>query len=580
MAEDVLTGDPGNLFNRLQEKYGLGQDPLALDSPFFPGAQRQYALETIRHLAAFGDMALLVTGERGSGKTRLLAELVRAESERLKFHRLTVSEIATEQSLAQALLRIAHHGLGAGRSSRDAIFGFFKWTETATRKGQRIVLLLDDADHMPAAVVRALLAAHRAADCSQCAVPVLAGADTLIASLGIADAGDNARQTVHQVHLRPLTRDEVAEYLAPRIENSGGEPSALLSSGRLKQLHELSQGSFSRLKRTAPAVWLGMAGHGQSAPSRKAGPGIKKLMWPALAVVLLGASWLLVSWQYDAMIASESEPAVPEAEPMRQTVRLGPDSEIWADLPKAAEEEPAAETGTNETAVEGAPLLSDATVEDQSAGTLGQREAAQADDEAPPTDFKAPQEEPIADDVGGAQMEEEVLSDSADVGSDENVLAEPDPTTSVEESVTDKPAADQDAMSSTSQAPSGASSPPSAVAESSAPDESLAPVTPESGREFDVISPERFRPVEQLRMREGYTAQYIAGYEEDTATDFLAEHPGVEELVYTRSTRKGKPWYVVIYGGFASRDEADQAIGQLPQELAQRDVWIRSFSGL
>ncbi|BES69950.1 hypothetical protein RE428_09680 [Marinobacter nanhaiticus D15-8W] len=571
MAEDILTGDPGTLFNRLQERYGLGQDPLSMDSPFFPGAQRQYALETIRHLAAFGDMALLVTGERGSGKTRLLAELVRAESERLKFHRLAVSEVATEQGLADALLRIAHHGLGSGRSSRDAIFGFFKWSETATRKGQRIVLLLDDADHMPAAVVHVLLAAHRAADCSQCAVPVLTGADTLITSLGIVDVGDNVRQTVHQVHLRPLTRDEVAEYLAPRIERSGGDSSELLNSGRLKQLHELSQGSFSRLKRTAPAVWLGMAGHSQPQPSRKAGPGFKKLMWPMLAVVLLGASWLLVSWQYDAMVASETD-VVPAVEPVRQTVRLGPDSNIWADMSNTRDE-PDEGRGVEAGAADTAQSPPAATVEDQSIGALDTG-AEQVDGEVPSTEVEASKEEPATAEIGAVPTEDEGSSRP------ESVLPELDPTGSVDPSSDEGAAAEQDTLSFAQQASSSEGSPSPEVAESAALVESAVSSAPESEPGFDVANPGRFRPVEQLRTREGYTAQYIAGYEEDTATDFLAQHPSVEELVYTRSTRKGKPWYVVIYGGFASRDEADRVIGQLPQELAQRDVWIRSFSGL
>lgn len=75
MTDSSLTSDPGSLFQRLQARYGLGQDPLAMDVPYFQGAQRQYALETVRHLAAFGDMALLITGARGAGKTLSLIHI-------------------------------------------------------------------------------------------------------------------------------------------------------------------------------------------------------------------------------------------------------------------------------------------------------------------------------------------------------------------------------------------------------------------------------------------------------------------------------------------------------------------------
>lgn len=570
MAEDLLTSDPGSLFNRLQERYGLGQDPLAMDFPFFAGAQRQYALETIRHLAAFGDMALLVTGGRGSGKTRLLAELVRAESERLKFHRLTVADITTEQSLADALLRIAHHGLGAGRSSRDAIFGFFKWSETATRKGQRIVLLLDDADHMPAAVVRVLLAAHRAADCSQCAVPVLTGADGLVSALGIAEANDSVQQRIHQVHLRPLTQKELSEYLAPRIEKAGGSPATLLSNARLKRLHELSQGSFARLKRTAPAVWLDIAGHQPSPSSKPEGPGLKKLMWPALAILLLGGSWLVVSRQYESMVAPEPE-VVAKPEPERKTVRLGPDAEIWTDVPlpeeKAADQSDLAENKPAEqysvAPTERAPLPAEEPDSPEPSNVMKQSAPAEDDLAEADRDASEPSSETAAEVVTG--------------NGEETLPPETAPGNGVGQSADQDGVADEDSIAEEQQAPEAPQPAPE-----SGQTEPQAPGSTESNDKpaYDVANPERFRPVEQLRQREGYTAQYIAGYEEDTALDFLAEHPGLEELVYTRSTRKGKPWYVVIYGGFASREEADQAVSQLPQGLAQRDVWIRSFSGL
>src|SRR5690606_39662684 len=97
---------------------------------------RQHALESLRHLCGFGDMALVVTGAPGAGKTRLLAELVRSESARLEFHRVPASALTSATALARDLRRSSRSGIPEGLDPREAVYRYFKRSEEHTSELQ------------------------------------------------------------------------------------------------------------------------------------------------------------------------------------------------------------------------------------------------------------------------------------------------------------------------------------------------------------------------------------------------------------------------------------------------------------
>ncbi len=322
MSESITGLEAGGLFPRLQERYGLSSDPLAQEVPFYPGAQRQHALETLRHLCGFGDLALVLTGARGAGKTRLLGELVRSEGGRLEFLRLHAGKLDSVESLVRTL----YQGLGRqwpeGQSAREALASFMALSKDATRKGRRQVLLVDDADQASQTALTALLEAFSNSDRSAVAIPVLAGGPELTTQLGLTVDSRMASQ-VHIIGLPAFDSEDIRQYLEPRIIRAGGKPDDLLSPRRLNQLNALSQGSPGRLQRIAPAVWLDMASAtGQSA--RAASKRLSPMRWLALALLLLGASWWFVSTRYADAVAQAPAPAREREPPSRAGAAVAP----------------------------------------------------------------------------------------------------------------------------------------------------------------------------------------------------------------------------------------------------------------
>lgn len=77
-----------------------------------------------------------------------------------------------------------------------------------------------------------------------------------------------------------------------------------------------------------------------------------------------------------------------------------------------------------------------------------------------------------------------------------------------------------------------------------------------------------------------YTLQLLGTHNQESARTFIDEAGGSERYGYFRTVHEGKPWFVVVFGSYASRDLASAAIESLPGEQRQLQPWARSIGGI
>ncbi len=77
-----------------------------------------------------------------------------------------------------------------------------------------------------------------------------------------------------------------------------------------------------------------------------------------------------------------------------------------------------------------------------------------------------------------------------------------------------------------------------------------------------------------------YTLQLLGARSEASLLAYIREHHLEGKAVYFKTLREGQDWYSLVYGVYADRAKAVQAIATLPAGLRQSQPWARSFASI
>ncbi|VAX10397.1 hypothetical protein MNBD_GAMMA26-175 [hydrothermal vent metagenome] len=77
-----------------------------------------------------------------------------------------------------------------------------------------------------------------------------------------------------------------------------------------------------------------------------------------------------------------------------------------------------------------------------------------------------------------------------------------------------------------------------------------------------------------------YTLQLIGLQDEASIRAFIKRHRLQGKAAYFKATKKGQPWFALLYGAYPNRKTAVSARSKLPKRLRRADIWIRSLESV
>lgn len=80
--------------------------------------------------------------------------------------------------------------------------------------------------------------------------------------------------------------------------------------------------------------------------------------------------------------------------------------------------------------------------------------------------------------------------------------------------------------------------------------------------------------------KQHYTIQLTGASTNKNLHVFIKRHNLQTGAAYFQTYHNGKPWYVIVYGDYKTRAEAQAALQQLPSAIKAQHPWVRDYAGV
>lgn len=509
------------------------------DTPLFGGSDVAYfatpalaqRLDLIEHLVEYGSQLLLVVGEAGIGKTRMLTEmLLRAQA-----HWRTCAVAANPMLDAAALLDRIVTGFSLPLPQGEGLGDRLEALETHLKAAEDAMLVpvvyVDDAHELPLDAFLLLMQLAEPQPQRARLRVVLFCEPQITAMLATPKLAPFRQGVLHAVDLPPFSPTETRDFIEWHLGQRELEDHAAaqrFTSEVVRSIHKASGGLPGRIQQVAQRVWEG-SGRNTEAPGALPGP------WQRLAAhpryLVGGGIGLLALLGLLALVQNLSRDPSEPPSPAPVTLELPP--------PPGSDQPMAAVRTDPGTAGDVAPAVAEADLEELP---------------LPFTDGDPPDRPPNGEVPTTAEPE-------APSPADPPLEAPPPPQPP-------RPEAPMEPVPPPSPAPAPEPAPPPQPAPAPprpAPTEAPS-ATPRDGLWLQAQNPSH------------YTLQLLGSHDKQAVLQFLNQHRLNDRGAWYASEHQGRPWYVAVYGIYPNRAEASAAAATLPPAVQALKPWPRSIS--
>lgn len=228
-----------------ESHYGFTEKPFQLSPDprfFFASNHHQRALSYLQYGLDQGEGFIVITGPIGTGKTTIARNLLsQLGDESIVAAQLVTTKLDPQELLA---LIVSEFNIKAkGDSKAELIQAIEQFLVELNRQGKRALLIVDEAQNLPSETVEELrMLSNFQRDNKPLIQSFLLGQEELKPIIQAPNMEQFRQRIIASAHLKPLSVEEVKEYINHRIHQAGCQKEGLFSDNAFELIHEKTLG--------------------------------------------------------------------------------------------------------------------------------------------------------------------------------------------------------------------------------------------------------------------------------------------------------------------------------------------------